>query len=41
MNTRLDQILAGYDDDQLELLADFLGRTAAAGRGAADELAGG
>ena len=40
MNTKLDQICAGYDDDQLELLADFLRRTANAGQRAADELAG-
>ncbi len=38
-NTKLDQLCAGYDDDQLELLADFLRRTAHAGQRAADELA--
>jgi len=39
-STSLDQICAGYRDDQLELLADFLRRTADAKRSAADELAG-
>jgi DNA-binding MarR family transcriptional regulator len=39
MNTSMDQICAGYNDDQLELLADFLRRTADAGRSATDELA--
>jgi hypothetical protein len=35
----MDQICAGYSDDQLELLADFLRRTTNAGRHATDELA--
>jgi DNA-binding MarR family transcriptional regulator len=39
MNASLDRILAGYSDDQLELLADFLRRTTDAGRTATDELA--
>jgi DNA-binding MarR family transcriptional regulator len=39
MNASLDGILAGYSDDQLELLADFLRRTTDAGRTATDELA--
>jgi DNA-binding MarR family transcriptional regulator len=39
MNTAMDQLCAGYGDDQLELLADFLRRTANAGRSATDELA--
>jgi DNA-binding MarR family transcriptional regulator len=39
MNTSMDQICADYNDDQLELLADFLRRTANAGRSATDELA--
>jgi DNA-binding MarR family transcriptional regulator len=39
MNASLDGILAGYGDDQLELLADFLRRTTDAGRTATDELA--
>jgi len=40
MNTALDRICAGYDDAELELLADFLRRTTDAGRSATDELAG-
>jgi len=40
MNTSMDQICAGYGDTELELLADFLRRTADAGRSATDELAG-
>src|SRR4030095_1771731 len=39
MNTAMDQICAGYSDDQLELLADFLRRTTDAGQTATDELA--
>jgi DNA-binding MarR family transcriptional regulator len=39
MNTSMDQICAGYGDTELELLADFLGRAANAGRSATDELA--
>jgi DNA-binding MarR family transcriptional regulator len=39
MNTSMDQICAGYSDDQLELLTDFLRRTTDAGRSATDELA--
>ena len=39
MNTSIDRICAGYSDDQLELLADFLRRTTNAGRDATDELA--
>jgi DNA-binding MarR family transcriptional regulator len=39
MNTSIDQICAGYSDDQLELLADFLRRATDAGRAATDELA--
>lgn len=41
MNTSLDEICAGYGEAELELLADFLRRTADAGRDATDELAGG
>jgi DNA-binding MarR family transcriptional regulator len=41
MNGLMDQICAGYDEAELELLADFLRRTATAGRNATDELAGG
>jgi DNA-binding MarR family transcriptional regulator len=39
MNASLNQICAGYQDDELELIANFLRRTADAGRRAADELA--
>jgi DNA-binding MarR family transcriptional regulator len=39
MNTSMDQICADYDDTELELLADFLRRTANAGQTATDELA--
>jgi DNA-binding MarR family transcriptional regulator len=41
MNSSMDQIIDGYDDAQLELLADFLTRTAHAGKDATDELAAG
>lgn len=41
MNSSMDEICAGYDDAQLELLADFLQRTTGAGRRAADDLAEG
>ena len=41
MNSALDQIIGEYDEEQLELLAGFLRRTAAAGRAAAGELADG
>ena len=40
MNTSVDRICAGYSDAELHLLADFLRRTAHAGRTATDELAG-
>jgi DNA-binding MarR family transcriptional regulator len=40
MNASMDRICAGYGDAELELLADFLRRTADAGRSATDELAG-
>jgi DNA-binding MarR family transcriptional regulator len=40
MNTSMDQICAEYGDAELQLLADFLRRTAHAGRTATDELAG-
>jgi DNA-binding MarR family transcriptional regulator len=39
MSRSMNQILGGYSDTELELLADFLRRTAAAGRTATDELA--
>ncbi len=38
MNRSMNQIYAGYDESELELLADFLHRTANAGRSATDEL---
>lgn len=41
MNASMDEIFAGYDEAQLELLADFLRRTAHAGRDATDELSSG
>ena len=40
MNSAMDDICAGYREEDLELVADFLRRTADAGRVAADELAG-
>lgn len=39
MNAALEEICAQYSDDELELLAGFLRRTAAAGRTAAEKLA--
>lgn len=39
MNASMDDILVGYDETQLALLADFLHRTTAAGRDATDILA--
>ena len=39
MNTALDEICAEYDDTELQLLAGFLHRTAAAARTAAERLA--
>ena len=39
MNTAMDQLCAGYGDDELRLLADFLHRTTDAGRTATDQLA--
>jgi DNA-binding MarR family transcriptional regulator len=38
MNASMDDICAGYDESQLEVLADFLDRTTRAGRAATDEL---
>jgi DNA-binding MarR family transcriptional regulator len=38
MNRSMNQIYAGYDESELELIADFLNRTANAGRSATDEL---
>jgi DNA-binding MarR family transcriptional regulator len=39
MNVSMNKHLAGYEDNELELLADFLRRTTNAGQHAADELA--
>jgi DNA-binding MarR family transcriptional regulator len=39
MNTSMDQICAEYSEAELQLLADFLRRTADAGRTATDQLA--
>lgn len=39
MNASMDEICAGYGDTELELLADFLRRTANAGGRATEELA--
>jgi DNA-binding MarR family transcriptional regulator len=39
MNSSMDQLCAGYDDAQLELLADFLHRTTNAGQTATEQLA--
>ena len=38
MNAALDEILAGYSDADLAVVADFLGRTAEAGGAAAERL---
>ena len=40
MNASMDEICAGYTGSELEVLADFLRRTASAGRDATDDLAG-
>ena len=40
MSRSMNQILAGYDDRELALIADFLKRTADAGRSATETLAG-
>jgi hypothetical protein len=40
MNASMDEICTGHTGAELELLAGFLRRTAAAGRAAIDELAG-
>jgi hypothetical protein len=41
MNRSLDEICAGYTDEQLMLLADFLSRTTTAGRAATEDLSAG
>jgi DNA-binding MarR family transcriptional regulator len=38
MNTSMDQICDGYAESELELVADFLTRTASAGRSATEDL---
>src|SRR5947208_6927644 len=38
MNRSMNEIYAGYDEGELELIADFLNRTANAGRSATAEL---
>jgi hypothetical protein len=38
MSASMNQLLAGYGDTELELIADFLRRTANAGQNAADDL---
>jgi DNA-binding MarR family transcriptional regulator len=38
MNRSMNEIYAGYDEGELELIADFLDRTANAGRSATEEL---
>ncbi|MFD1939319.1 MarR family transcriptional regulator [Nonomuraea mangrovi] len=40
MNASLEEICSGYGEAELEVVADFLKRTANAGRAAAEELAG-
>jgi DNA-binding MarR family transcriptional regulator len=40
MNTAMDEMCDGYDETQLELIGDFLRRTAAAGRAATEQLSG-
>lgn len=40
MNSSMDELCAGYDHSELQLIADFLRRTTEAGRRATDELVG-
>lgn len=40
MNSSMDEICGGYDEQQLEVLADFLRRTTLAGREATADLSG-
>jgi DNA-binding MarR family transcriptional regulator len=40
MNRSMNKILAGYSDSELQVIADFMGRTVEAGRAATDALAG-
>jgi hypothetical protein len=39
MNTSMDELMTDYTVDQLEAIADFLRRTAEAGKSATDKLA--
>jgi DNA-binding MarR family transcriptional regulator len=39
MSASMNKLLAGYEDTELELIADFLDRTASAGQAATDGLA--
>ncbi|MFI6869856.1 MarR family winged helix-turn-helix transcriptional regulator [Nocardia sp. NPDC050406] len=39
MNNRMDEICAGYSATELEVIADFLRKTCAAGQASAEELA--
>ncbi|MGF1425830.1 hypothetical protein [Kitasatospora sp. LaBMicrA B282] len=41
MSTSMDQICDGYSDAELQVIADFLTRSAQAGRAAADDLTSG
>jgi DNA-binding MarR family transcriptional regulator len=41
MNASIDQICSRYNETELEVLADFLRRTASAGQAATDDLASG
>jgi DNA-binding MarR family transcriptional regulator len=41
MNSSMDEICAGYSNDELHLIADFLRRTSSAGRNATEELTDG
>ena len=40
MNAAIEEICAGYDDEELQLIIGFMRRTADAGRAAAEKLAG-
>lgn len=40
MNTAMDELIGSYDEAELTVLADFLRRTAAAGKAATEDLAG-
>ncbi|MFC3452371.1 MarR family transcriptional regulator [Amycolatopsis speibonae] len=40
MNAKMDDLCDGYTDAELDLIADFLGRTTAAGKDATGDLAG-